>query len=80
MSTQHYGYLRDIRLVVTEYIGTFFYKDKSGRWRCFNRIGNAEVAMQMLRMFEQVGHKTEIVDKSTESDTLWMLKGDNAPS
>ena len=69
-------YKRDIKLIVTDYTGTFFYKDATGRWRMFNRIGNAEVAMQMLRMFEQVGHKTEVVDKSESSP--WMLMGNNA--
>lgn len=58
---------RDIKLIVTNYTGSFFYKDTTGRWRMFNRIGNTEVAMHMLRMFEQVGHKTEVVDKSEDA-------------
>lgn len=68
-----YGHLRDIRLVVTNYSGIFYYKRESGRWVRFNKIGNAGVAEEMLLMFKRVGHNTEVIDKTTdEIKTPWL--------
>lgn len=57
---------KDIRLVVNNYSGVFYYKSTSGRWIRFNKIGNTQIAEEMLLMFKRVGHNTEIVDKTEE--------------
>lgn len=55
-----------LKLVVNEYIGVFYKRDRRGHWRKCWQIGNAGVALDTARFLEKLGHKVEVEEKLLE--------------
>jgi len=60
----------EVKLKVDAYGGEFYKPDarNNGRWRKFQTIGNAGVAMEVAKMLEKLGHKVQVIDLETGDD------------
>lgn len=50
-----------VRIEIDQYSGVFKKQDKRGRWRKFDSIGNAGVALDIATFLRKLGHEVETV-------------------
>jgi len=54
--------LSSIQLHLTEYNGVFKKQDKKGNWRDVYKIGNANMALDIARLLQNLGHKVKVLE------------------
>jgi len=50
----------DVLLVINNYIGVFYKRDKNGHWRKFHQIGNAEISLHVASLIRKLNIKVTI--------------------
>lgn len=52
-----------VRVIVNEYIGSFYRLNKRGHWYKFWQCGNAGVSLDVANLLKKLGHRVEIEER-----------------